>query len=163
VVALQALKRWPEAIKKIIMLDSHFLRTRNTLPTVERMLDIMFSEGDTALHHRVREAYEPLIENDALFNKALKFAIEWVNNYLDEACVLLKERTPHFTLLLGFTNSSYEKLKTEEEQALRASWEKFNVDVKCLPMNHFGLIDAAQGALINQWILTWLIRVDTKI
>src|SRR3990167_9228982 len=49
VIALQAFAKWPALVKKIIMLDSHFLRTSNNLLIVSHMLDVMLSNDSSTL------------------------------------------------------------------------------------------------------------------
>lgn len=156
VIALQALAKWPEQIKKIIMLDSHFLHTRKELPTVKSILDIMLSHDSPAIRHNVKNAYAPIIDNDLVFNDAFKFAIDWVNNSFDQACDNLKMMPKHSALHIGFTNSSYQLLNGEDEKTALALWGKSNVDTEFLPMNHFDLIDANHAADINQKIVDWL-------
>jgi pimeloyl-ACP methyl ester carboxylesterase len=156
VIALQALAKWPASVKKIIMLDSHFQRSRNALPTVNGMLEIMLSQDPTELQDRVKNAYAPILENDLVFNRALEFAIKWVNDSFDQACTMLDAMPAHSALQIGFTNLAYQMLNAEDEKTLFAFWEEFGVDVECLPMNHFDLIDEQSAASINQVIAGWL-------
>ena len=155
VIALQALAKWPTAVKKIIMLDSHFLRTKNTLVTVNHMLDIMLSKNNLTVKNKVINAYAPIIDNSLSFNKALEFAIEWVNVNFDQTCTLFNTMPAHSALLIGFTNSGYQILNAEDEKALLTLWKKFNIDLKFLPMNHFDLIDDKCAARLNQLIAGW--------
>lgn len=156
VIALQALAKWPASVKKIVMLDSHFQRSRNALPTVSGMLEIMLSCDPTELQDRVKSAYAPILKDDLVFNRALEFAIEWVNDSFDQACTLLSAMPAHSALQIGFTNLAYQMLSPEDEKVLFALWEKFSVDVECLPMNHFDLIDERSASSINQVIAGWL-------
>src|SRR5437773_2368557 len=66
VLALQALATMPGLVKRIIMLDSHFLHTRNALPTVSRALDIMLSQSSSSVAKQVKNAYLPLINHDVM-------------------------------------------------------------------------------------------------
>ncbi len=156
VIALQALEKWPGQVKKIMMLDSHFLHTRKALPTVKSILDIMLSHDSPAIRHNVKNAYAPIIDNDVVFNDAFKFAIDWVNNSFDAARDNLKNLPAHSALHIGFTNSSYQLIDDEDKKAAKELWGKSNVDTKFLPMNHFDLIDDKHAANINQSIITWL-------
>src|SRR3990167_5770225 len=128
VIALQALAKWPEQIKKIIMLDSHFLHTRKALPTVKSILDIMLSHDSPAIRHNVKNAYAPIIDNDLVFNDAFKFAIDWVNNSFDASCENLKILPSHSALHIGFTNSSYQLMNDEDQKTALVLWGKSNVD-----------------------------------
>lgn len=156
VLALQALVNWPCLVKKIIMLDSHFLRARNSLPTVSHMLDIILSKSNPTIKNKVENAYAPLLKNDLAFNSALTFAIEWVNDNFDRVCHIVAKMQEHSALHIGFTNSVYQILDAEDEKALLALWGKFGVDVKCFPMTHFDLINNKHAAIINQFIASWL-------
>lgn len=156
VIALQALAKWPSLVKKIIMLDSHFLHTKNTLLTVSRMLDIMLSKDNLTIKNRVKNAYAPIIDNSLAFNKALDFAIEWVNTSFTQVCTMFNTMPAHSALHIGFTNPGYQILSDEDKKVLLLLWEKFNVDVKFLPMNHFDLIDDKYAASINQLIAAWI-------
>lgn len=156
VIALQALAKWPDLVKKIIMLDSHFLRTKNTLLSVSRMLDIMLSKDNIIIKNKVKNAYAPIIDDSVAFNKALDFAIEWVNVSFDQVCTRFNTMPAHSALHIGFTNSGYQILNAEDEKALLASWGKLNVDAKFIPMNHFDFIDKKYAAEVNQLIGGWL-------
>lgn len=156
VLALQALSKWTDLVKKIIMLDSHFLRTKKTLHSVSRMLEIMLCNDNSSIKNRVKSAYAPIINNSLAFNKALEYAIEWVNTSFDQICNMLPTMPKHSALHIGFTNSGYQILDTADEKALLTLWEKFNVDIHFLPMNHFDLIDTKHAEIINQLIASWL-------
>lgn len=156
VIALQALAKWPKWVEKVIMLDSHFLRTKSHLLKVSHMLDIMLSNDNSTVNDRVKSAYAPIIDNSLAFNKALEFAIEWVNTSFDQVCPLFNTMPAHSALQIGFTNPSYQILNVKDKKALLASWEKFSVDVKFLPMNHFDLIDDKQADHINRLIADWV-------
>lgn len=156
VIALQALEKWPAFIKKIIMLDSHFLRSHHVLPTIERMLEIMLTKDNSTIQNRVKDAYAPMLVNDAIFKNALQFAINWVNEHFDQACNLFDTMPAHAALFIGFTNSSYQILNSEEQNTLSALWQKHNVDVKFFPINHFDLIEENNAKRINQCIVNWL-------
>jgi len=156
VIALQALARWPDLVKKIIMLDSHFLHSQNALPSVSRMLDIMLSKDDSTIKNKVKSAYSPIVDNSLVFNKALKFAMEWVNASFNQVCPMFNTMPAHSALHIAFTNSGYQILNAEDKKALSALWERFSVDVKFLSMSHFDLIDGKYAASINQLIAFWL-------
>lgn len=156
VIALQAVAKWPALVKKIILLDSHFLRTKNTLLTVSRMLDTILSKTNLTIKNKVKNAYAPIIDNSLAFNKALEFAVEWVNTRFDQVCTMFNTMPAHSALQIGFTNSGYQILNDEDERVLLAFWEKFSVDVKFFPMNHFDLIEDQYAAGINQLIADWL-------
>jgi pimeloyl-ACP methyl ester carboxylesterase len=156
VIALQAFAKWSTLVKKIIMLDSHFLRTRNVLPTISRMLDIMLSKDDSSIKNKVKSAYAPIIKNSLAFNKAFQFAIEWVSTSFNQVCTMFNAMPAHSALYIGLTNSSYQILSTEDEKAVLALWEQYSVDVKFLRMNHFDLIDDKYAVDINQLIARWL-------
>lgn len=153
VIALQALIQNPASVKKIIMLDSHFLSSKSALPTVSHMLDLMLIKDKENIKIAVEFAYAPILANNVAFNKALEFAIEWVNQYFNQACAQLKMTLPHSALHLGFTNSSYQVLNPEDEKAALQFWNKFNVDASTLPMGHFDLIDEMNADSINQVIM----------
>lgn len=156
VIALQALEKWSQQIKKIIMLDSHFLHTRKALPTVKGILDVMLSHDTHSIRHLVKNAYAPIIDNDVVFNDAFAYAIEWVNNNFDNACATLKTLSDNSVMYIGFTNSSYEIINEDDKKSTLELWEKSNVEAKFLPMNHFDLIDNKHAANINQLIVDWL-------
>lgn len=156
VIALQAFAKWPTLVKKIIMIDSHFLHTRHSLPTVSQMLDIMLSNDNLTIQNQVKDAYMPIINDDLIFNKAFQFAIDWVNDYFDEVCSTLNTLPPHSVLQIGLTNSSYQKMSIIDKKSLITLWGKYHVDVECLPINHFDLIDTKCAAAINQLIIDWL-------
>lgn len=158
VIALEALAKWPSFVKKIILLDSHFLRTMNTLPTVNHMLDIMLRNDDSVIKDRVKNAYAPIIDNSVVFNKALKFAIDWVNSRFHQVSSKINAMPAHSVLFIGFSNSGYQILNPEDEKALLITWKKFNVAPKFLPMNHFDLIDTKYATQINQLLSKWLIK-----
>lgn len=155
-LALQALIKWPKLVKKIIMLDPHFLRTTHTLPTVARMLDVILSEDNRVTQERVTKAYEPLINNDATFNNALKYAINWVHEDFDKSCNLLKTFPTHSVLFIVFTNSNYQIVNDGSKKIIRDLWENFNVDLRFLPTHHFDLIENKCARSINQLIKDWL-------
>jgi pimeloyl-ACP methyl ester carboxylesterase len=156
VLALQAFSKGPGQIKKIIMLDSHFLRTQSALPGISQMLDLMLNQDDAATQNKVRAAYAQVVENDSSFKAALQFAVDWVNAYFDQVCPQLKAMPQSSVLYIGFTNPTYQKLNAENEEALLASWKKWGVDVEFFPSNHFDLIEVEQAAAINQLIADWL-------
>jgi pimeloyl-ACP methyl ester carboxylesterase len=156
VIALQALEKWPNSIKKIVMLDSHFLRTHQSLPTVARMLDIILINNKLSIQNKIRAAYAPLLINDVAFTKALNYAIQWVNERFDMTCHSLNTLPSHSVLFIGFTNSSYQILNNEEINALSVQWKKINVDVNFFAINHFDLIENKNASVINQVIATWL-------
>jgi pimeloyl-ACP methyl ester carboxylesterase len=116
VIALQTLAQWPHLVKKIIMLDSHFLRKPASLATVSRMLETILSNDSLTIQQKVKNAYLPILENDLIFNKALKFAIEWVNHSFDNACTMLNTLPAHSSLYIGFTNSRYKCLVVKIKQ-----------------------------------------------
>lgn len=155
-IALQAFSKWPELVKKVIMLDSHFLRKGNALSNVSRALDSMISKANVTTQNRVKEAYAPILKNDIIFNKALTFAMKWVNEHFDRVCPLFNTMPVHSGLHVGFTNSSYDLLGEKDKKALLTSWEKFNVDVAFLPMGHFDLIDSKCATSVNQIIVDWI-------
>ena len=156
VIALQALARWPDLVKKIIMLDSHFLHSQSALPSVSGMLEIMLSKDDSTIKKRVKSAYAPIIDNSIVFDKALKFAIGWVNASFDQVCPMFNAMLAHSALQIAFTNSGYQVLNAEDKKALSALWGKFSVDVEFLTMNHFDLIDEKYAASVNRLIALWL-------
>ena len=156
VIALQAFAKWPALVKKIIMLDSHFLRTSNNLLIVSHMLDVMLSNDSSTIKNRVKSAYVPIIGNSLVFDKALKFAVDCVNLYFDQVCAMFNTMSAHSVLHIGFTNTDYQMLNGEDEKKLSGTWEKYNVDVRFLPMNHFDLIDAKYAGRINQLLEDWL-------
>lgn len=157
VIAFQALAKWPELIKKIIMLDSHFLRTPHALSTVAHMLDTILSKDNKVIQDKVKNAYAPILHDDATFNKALKFAVNWVNEHFDPSCNLLKMMPAHSVLFIGFTNSNYQILNDKDKSVLLRIWNKFNVDVKFFLINHFDLIESKSANDINQLIVDWLV------
>jgi thioesterase domain-containing protein len=138
------------------MLDSHFLRSKKSLITVSGMLDIMLSKDNTTIKNKVKNAYAPIIDNSSDFDKALTYAVEWVNTHFDQACAMFNTMPEHSALHIGFTNSSYQLLSAEDKKAALASWAQFNVDVKFSPMNHFDLVDEKYAASVNQLIAAWL-------
>jgi len=156
VIALQALAKWPDLVKKIVMLDSHFFRTRNALPAVSRMLDVMLCNDNLTIENRVKNAYAPILDNALTFNKALKFAVDWVGDNFDQVCAMVNSMSAHSALYIGFTNPGYQTLNMADKKVLLASWEKFSVDVRFIQMNHFDLIDVNYAANINQLIADWL-------
>lgn len=155
-LGLQAIAKWPNNIKKIIMLDSQFLHKRPPLLTVSQILDVMLSQDDSTIKNKVKAAYAPIIDDDLIFNKSLNFAIAWVNKQFDSACLKLNTMAAHTALFMGFTNSGYQALSGEEKNTLLAFWKRFGVDVKFLPINHFDLIDKKHAVTINQMIVSWL-------
>jgi pimeloyl-ACP methyl ester carboxylesterase len=155
-IGLQAFAKWPNLVKKMIMLDSHFLRSKTTLLTVNRMLDIILNNDHVIINNKVKSAYAPIVDNSLFFNKALNFAVEWVNTSFDQTCALFNMMPDHSGLFIGFSNTHYQMLNAEDKKALYEIWEKFNVDVKFLPMNHFDLIDVKYAIMINQLIADWL-------
>lgn len=158
VIALQALMKWPAFVTKIVMLDSHFQRSKNALPTVSRMLEVMLSNNKPSIKNKIETAYAPHIDDASNFNKALSFAIEWVNTSFDSARNLFNVMPAHSALLIGFTNMSYRIMSSDDETTLTQSWKNFNVDVKSIPMNHFDLIDARYGESINQLIRNYVCK-----
>jgi pimeloyl-ACP methyl ester carboxylesterase len=156
VVSLKALMKWPHLIEKIIMLDSHFLKSRDSLPSVSDTLEIMLKHDNSIIQEHVKNAYKPVIENPANFNNAFQSAITWVNTWFNEACELLSTLPAHSALHIGFTNSRYEKLNIEDKKTLEVFWNKYHVDVKTFLINHFDLIDVKEAAAINQCIVEWL-------
>lgn len=156
VIALQALEKWPDQIKKIVMLDSHFLRTQKTLPTVTRMLDVMLKDDDIQIQNKVRQAYAPVVDDDIAFNQAFHWAVQWVNEKFELTCHLLNAMPMHSVLFIGFTNASYQILNPEEQNALSTLWKKFHVDIYFVLISHFYLIEKMSANAINQIIVDWL-------
>lgn len=155
-IALQAMMKWPALVKKIIMLDSHFLRTKNTLLSISRILDIMVNQDNVTIQNKVKDAYAPVVANSTQFTNALNYAIDWVNSSFDQACLHFNKMSAYSALLISFTNASYQMLDENDEIALLTQWKKFNVDVESLPMNHFDLIDKKHAAEINHLLVDWL-------
>lgn len=155
-VALHALEKWPNQVKKVIMLDSHFLRSADKLSSVSGMLEVMLQNDNVFLQDKVKNAYATVVKNDRVFRVALKYAIQWVNESFDQACMLTATMPAHSILFVGFTDSGYQSLDAEGVNKLSYYWDKFGVDVKFIPMGHFDLVDEQYADIINQSLAGWL-------
>ena len=156
IMALNAFAQWPDQVQRIIMLDSHIIHNTNKLPSIAKMLEIMVSDGSPEIAKRIENAYAPLIQNDSQFQKAFSFVVQWVNADFETAATKIKSQPPHFVLHIGFTDGNYKMLGSRALPAQQEIWGKYGMDVKCMPMNHFDMIDAQRAEALAELIKGWL-------
>lgn len=154
VIALKTFQQWPQLVQKIVMLDSHIIHQTNKLPSIEKMLSVML-EGDTpATQKIVQQAYAQVVQDDTQFYQAFHALVQWVNSDFELVAARFNSM-PKFVLHVGFTDCNYKKYEADAMRTEQEVWGKFGIDVRCLPMNHFDLIEPAQARVINKLIADW--------
>lgn len=160
VVSLQALQRWPEAVERVVMLDSHQIHNTGKLPSIPKMLEIMLAMDVSEIRQQVEAAYAPVVLDDTQFYKAFTALVQWVNSDLEDVFLQIK-KLGHRVLHVGFTDGNYKKLDGSGVQMEKELWGKFGIDIQCLPMNHFDLIEGRQAVVVCDAIKKWAITLSS--
>lgn len=154
VVALQAWQRWSQLVQKIVMLDSHIIYRASKLPSIDKMLSVMLEGDNETLKQIISQAYAPVKSNDTQFYSAFTTLVQWVNSDFELVAAKIKQK-PAFALHVGFTDTNYKKYNDDTIQQEQTIWGKYGVDVRCLPMNHFDLIESQHAREISKVIADW--------
>jgi pimeloyl-ACP methyl ester carboxylesterase len=157
-LALKAFAEWPGQVQRIIMLDSHIIHQISKLPSVDQMLTIMLAGDSPGVKQQIENAYASVKKDDTQFYQAFTYVVAWVNSDFERVAMNINKMPPHFVLHVGFTDSNYKTLGSAAMTTENELWGKYGMDVTCMPMNHFDLVDSSRAMALSRLISVWLYR-----
>jgi hypothetical protein len=123
------------------------------VPNVADFVEILIKNDNEHLKSSVRQAYVPLVQNHKTFDKSLNSIIEWNNQSIEQALLILQQQPIHSVFYIGFTDHQYQPYNAVTEQDALKFWKQYIPDVEFMHVSHFGFVDPAVAKELSNRII----------